>query len=90
MKEEKDDFKAKITLRLPFETTKRAKTVFKATAPENQESPPGVTTTSRIENSHLICTVTTEKRLQDIITTVEDFFEKVDLANKTLKQLEEK
>lgn len=68
-----------------FENLRIAQTIFLATAPENREAPKGIIALSEQKENSIEFTVKSEESFWDLIVTLEDFFEKVDLSNKTIK-----
>jgi hypothetical protein len=82
-------FKYKLILKMPFDSIKRTKTLFEATVPENEESPATIQIKSRQKQNVIFYEIRSNKDVWDIITTVEDLFEKIDLSIKTIEQIEE-
>ena len=88
MKKQKKIVEASINVQLPLDNEKIAKSVCNATAPENQETPKGITATSKIQGSTIQFTVNAKASFWDLISTTEDFFEKVAISLKTVESLE--
>ena len=88
MKKQKKIVEASLEVQLPLKTEKIAKSVCNATAPENKETPKGVIATSKIQGSTIRFTVNAKASFWDLISTTEDFFEKVALSLKTVETLE--
>ncbi|NHJ05873.1 MAG: hypothetical protein EAX90_13690 [Candidatus Heimdallarchaeota archaeon] len=76
---------SEILVKLIFENPKIAKTILLATAPENREAPKGIIALSEQKGNSIEFSVKSEESFWDLIVTLEDFFEKVDISNKTIK-----
>jgi len=76
---------SEIMIKLMFENPKIAKAIFLATTPENRETPKGIIAHSEQKENSIEFTVKSEESLWDLIVTLEDFFEKVDISKKTIK-----
>lgn len=88
MKESKQDkLESEITIKLTFENETIAKAIEKATAPENQETPKNIRASSEIKNNEMYIKIESEDSIKDLLTTVEDYLEKIDLSYKTIKSL---
>jgi len=87
-KKQKKIVEASLEVQLPLNNEKIAKSVCNATAPENQETPKGVTAISKLQGSKIKFTVNANASFFDLISTTEDFFEKVALSLKTVETLE--
>jgi tRNA threonylcarbamoyladenosine modification (KEOPS) complex Pcc1 subunit len=86
-KSNQDKLKSEITIKLTFDNETLAKSIEKATAPENQETPKNITATSDIKNNEMHIKIKSEDSIKDLLTTVEDYLEKIDLSYKTIKSL---
>lgn len=82
-------FKADLTMKLLFPSEQIAESVWKATSPENRETPPGVISEAQLSNNELHINIQVNKKLMDLITTMEDYFEKIDLSIKTIEIVDE-
>ncbi len=78
---------SEITITLIFENKHIAETINNSTSPENQETPIGVFSSSKIEENKIILTIKSEKSLLNLLATLEDYFEKIDLSFKTIRQV---
>ncbi|MFW9923395.1 MAG: KEOPS complex subunit Pcc1 [Candidatus Thorarchaeota archaeon] len=85
----KKNIQAEIKIKLEYENEKMAKSICEATAPENRETPQGVQATSISENNKIFFEVKSENKFKDLISTVEDFFEKVSISQKTLEKIKD-
>ena len=84
------EFTADLTIKLLFPSKQIAESVWKATSPENQETPPGVLSEASLNKKELVIHIQANKKLMDLITTMEDYFEKIDLSTKTIEIINEK
>ncbi|MHA1307781.1 MAG: KEOPS complex subunit Pcc1 [Candidatus Heimdallarchaeota archaeon] len=82
-------FKADLTIKLLFPSEQIAESVWKATSPENQETPPNVISEATLNKKELLIHIQVNEKLMDIITTMEDYFEKIDLSTKTIEIVDE-
>jgi len=76
---------SEIKITLVFENNHIAETINNSTSPENQETPEGIFSSSKINENKIILTIKSEKSLLDLLGTLEDYFEKIDLSYKTIK-----
>lgn len=83
------DIYSEIQVTLIFENSHIAETINNSTYPENQETPEGVISTSKIEGNKVVLSVKSEKSILDLLRTLEDYFEKIDLSYKTIKNVRE-
>ena len=79
--------KAKLTIKLTFENEKITNSIYKSTNPENQETPEGVESKANKKGKELFLTISSKTKLIDLVSTVEDYFEKIDLSYKTISSL---
>ena len=79
---------SEILIKLPFEKFDITKSVYRATSPENKETPSGVIAQSKLEGNAIVFTVDSKSSFWDLISTVEDFFEKVDISFKTIQKIQ--
>jgi tRNA threonylcarbamoyladenosine modification (KEOPS) complex Pcc1 subunit len=86
----KDKLVSNIKIKLTFDDSHIAQAIDKATNPENLETPEQVSAQSTVEGNEVHLTVEAKSTLQDLLTTVEDYLEKIDLSYKTIKSLKEK
>lgn len=86
----KKDFESIITIKLTFDNEDIAKSINKSTAPENQETPKNVKAYSEVKENKIHLTIEAKDSLQDLLTTVDDYLEKIDLSFKTIKSLKKK
>ena len=86
-KNSSDKIYSEIEITLVFENNLIAESINNSTSPENQETPKGVTSSSSIEENKIILTIKSEESLLDLLGTLEDYFEKIDLSYKTIKQI---
>jgi tRNA threonylcarbamoyladenosine modification (KEOPS) complex Pcc1 subunit len=82
--------KATLTIHLPFESKHIAESIYKATNPENQETPSGILSKATVDNNIIKCTIQSTTGLWHLITTVEDFFDKVDTSRKVIKKIQKR
>ena len=82
--------RSEITIDLPFENEKIASSVCQATSPENKEVPAGVKAISKQKKNVVSFDCTTEDNFWNLITTVEDFLEKVSISINTIDGLKKK
>ncbi|MHA1124991.1 MAG: KEOPS complex subunit Pcc1 [Candidatus Heimdallarchaeota archaeon] len=82
-------FKADLTIKLLFPSEQIAESVWKATSPENQETPPNVISEATLNKKELLIHIQVNEKLMDIINTMEDYFEKIDLSTKTIEIVDE-
>lgn len=82
-------FKADLTMKLLFPSEQIAESVWKATSPENQETPPSVISEATLNKKELLIHIEANEKLMDLITTMEDYFEKIDLSAKTIEIVDE-
>ena len=85
VKQNKLDFNSKIRIELVFENQRIAESVHRSTDPENKETPIGVVANASTKGNKIVCMIESQSSLWDLITTVEDFFEKVDLSYKIIR-----
>jgi tRNA threonylcarbamoyladenosine modification (KEOPS) complex Pcc1 subunit len=85
----KRKFKADLTINLLFQTEQVATSVWKATSPENQETPSNVISEASLNEKELVIHIEAQEKFMDLITTMEDYFEKIDLSRKTIEILDE-
>jgi len=78
----------KLELRLPFKNKDIAQAVNNATAPENIEAPPTITLASHVEEDQLVIQFDAKESIKDLISTLDDYFEKIALSIKTIEALE--
>ncbi len=76
---------SEIILKLVFDTSDIAQSVNLATAPENMETPKNIIATSEVKDNVLFLTVKAEGTLKDLLATIEDYLEKIDLSYKTIE-----
>lgn len=81
------DIYSEIQVTLVFESTQIAKTINSSTSPENQETPKGVISASKVESNKIILTIKSENSILNLLKTLEDYFEKIDLSYKAIKRL---
>lgn len=81
------DIYSEIQVTLVFENNRIAETINNSTYPENKETPEGVISASKIEGNKIILSIKSEKSILDLLRTLEDYFEKIDLSYKTIKNL---
>lgn len=79
---------SEITVQLIFENEEIAKAINESTKPENQETLKGVEAISKVDGTNLEIKITSESSLNYLVSTIEDYFEKIDLSYKTLTTLE--
>ena len=82
-------FKADLTIKLLFPKEQIAKSVWKATSPENQETPLNVVSEANLSGKELNIHIGAQEKFIDLITTMEDYFEKIDLSTKTIEIVDE-
>lgn len=82
------DIYSEIHVTLVFENSHIAETINDSTSPENQETPEGVISTSKIERNKIVLLIKSEKSILDLLRTLEDYFEKIDLSYKTIKNVQ--
>ena len=82
--------RSEITIDLPFENEKIATSVCQATSPENKEVPTGVKAVSKQKGNVISFDCTSEESFWNLITTVEDFLEKVSVSINTIEGLKKK
>ena len=82
------DIYSEIQVTLVFENTHIAETINSSTSPENKETPEGVISSSKIEGNKIILFIKSEKSILDLLRTLEDYFEKIDLSYKTIKNVQ--
>ena len=87
--EKRGQLHSEITVQLVFENDDIAQAIAKSTEPENQETPKGVTAQSKLDGSNLQITISSENSLNYLLSTLEDYFEKIDLSYKTITNLKE-
>lgn len=83
----KKTLESEITIKLTFENESIARIIEKSTAPENKETPKNVKAFSITKNNELNLRIIADNSLKDLLTTVEDYLEKIDLSYKTIKTL---
>jgi tRNA threonylcarbamoyladenosine modification (KEOPS) complex Pcc1 subunit len=81
------DIYSEIQVTLVFENNHIAETINNSTNPENKEAPEGVISASKIEGNKIILFIKSEKSILDLLRTLEDYFEKIDLSYKTIKNV---
>lgn len=86
MKKEKESTST-IVIKLPFTNRRTAQSICQAISPENQETPPGTKAVTYVEGTNILCQVNSDGNLWDLIVTVEDFFEKIDLSMRTIQKI---
>ncbi len=79
---------SEIQVTLVFENNHIAETINNSTYPENQETPAGVISSSKIEGNKIVLFIKSEKSILDLLRTLEDYFEKIDLSYKTIKNIQ--
>lgn len=82
-----NEIESEISITLVFENPEVAQTVNQATAPENLESPENVSVTSYVKGNTLCFKIKSLKSFNKLLTTIEDYFDKIDLSYKTIKEL---
>ena len=82
-------FKADLTMKLLFPSEQIAESVWKATSPENKETPQSVISEATLNEKELIIHIGAQEKFMDLITTMEDYFEKIDLSTKTIEIVDE-
>lgn len=86
-KDNQNKMETEITIKLTFENETVAKAIEKATAPENKETPKNIQAFSEIKNNEMNIRIVASESLKDLLTTVEDYLEKIDLSYKTILSL---
>ena len=87
-KNKTNDIYSEIQVTLVFENNHIAETINNSTYPENQETPEGVISASKIEGNKIVLFIKSEKSILDLLRTLEDYFEKIDLSYKTIKNVQ--
>ncbi|MBN1330848.1 MAG: hypothetical protein JXA54_15350 [Candidatus Heimdallarchaeota archaeon] len=87
MKNSEIQIESEISLKLIFPTPEITKAIDKSTQPENIETPENISASSMTKNNELFLTIKSHGSLRDLITTVEDYLEKIDLSYKTIKTI---
>ncbi|MCK5297777.1 MAG: hypothetical protein KAJ76_02645 [Candidatus Heimdallarchaeota archaeon] len=82
------DIYSEIQVTLVFKNCHIAETINNSTYPENQETPEGVFSSSKIEGNKIVLLIKSEKSILDLLRTLEDYFEKIDLSYKTIKNVQ--
>ena len=77
----------RVEITLPYKDPETAASIREATAPDNQEAPPGVTIDSILRNSTLRITVTATG-MATLIATVDDLLSCIQAAEKALQEIE--
>ena len=85
--EKNANVESEITIKLVFESEGITDAINKSTIPENREAPKGIVASSKVDGKNLQIKITSEKSLKDLLTTVEDYLEKIDLSYKTIHKL---
>ncbi|MEA2071654.1 MAG: KEOPS complex subunit Pcc1 [Asgard group archaeon] len=78
---------AKLQVVLPYDNKKVAQSIFQATQPENQEIPENIAIKAELRENIIYISIETTEEFCDVITTIEDYLEKIDLAQKTIENL---
>ncbi|HUT79743.1 MAG TPA: KEOPS complex subunit Pcc1 [Candidatus Bathyarchaeia archaeon] len=78
---------SEISIKLVFATPEITEAIDKSTKPENIETPENVSASSEMKNNELLLTIKSKGNIMDLITTVEDYLEKIDLSYKTIKSI---
>ena len=77
----------RVEITLPYKDPETAASIREATAPDNQEAPPGVTIDSTLRNATLHITVTATG-MATLIATVDDLLSCIQAAEKALQEIE--
>ena len=77
----------RVEITLTYKDPETAASIREATAPDNQEAPPGVTIDSILRNSTLRITVTATG-MATLIATVDDLLSCIQAAEKALQEIE--
>ncbi len=88
MSENNSKPETRVQLILPYKDPETAASIKEATAPDNQEAPPGVTIDSSLRNTTLHITVTSTAGMATLIATVDDLLSCIQAAEKALKEIE--
>ena len=87
MSENNSKPETRVEITLPYKNPETAASIREATAPDNQEAPPGVTIDSTLRNATLHITVTATG-MATLIATVDDLLSCIQAAEKALKEIE--
>ncbi len=87
MSENNSKPETRVEITLPYKDPETAASIREATAPDNQEAPPGVTIDSTLRNATLHITVTATG-MATLIATVDDLLSCIQAAEKALKEIE--
>lgn len=87
MSENNSKPETRVEITLPYKDPETAASIREATAPDNQEAPPGVTIDSTLRNTTLHITVTSTAGMATLIATVDDLLSCIQAAEKALKEI---
>ncbi len=88
MSENSSKPETRVEITLPYKDPETAESIREATAPDNQEAPPGVTIDSTLRNATLHITVTSTAGMATLIATVDDLLSCIQAAEKALQEIE--
>ena len=78
----------RVQITLPYNDPETAESIREATAPDNQETPPGVSIESTLHEATLNIIVTSTTGMGTLIATVDDLLSCIQAAEKALQEIE--
>ncbi|NHJ84175.1 MAG: hypothetical protein FK734_01850 [Asgard group archaeon] len=75
-----------IIINIPFKSKDIAESIDLSTSPENKEVPVGIIAKSKVTENNLELTIKSQTTLIDLLSTIEDYLEKIDLSYKTIEK----
>jgi hypothetical protein len=78
----------RVEITLPYKDIETAASIWEATGPDNQETPPGVTIHTTTEGATLHITLLSTTGMATLIATIDDLLSCIQAAEKALQQIE--
>jgi hypothetical protein len=88
LSENSSKLETRVQITLPYNDPETPESIREATAPDNQETPPGVSIESTLDEATLKITVTSTTGMGALIATVDDLLSCIQAAEKALQEIE--